>query len=72
MAARNSDGLMHSVAFRVTEAQWKSLQQVAQSQMTTVPQLAKQILFEQAGLEIEPLKRQAYGQIRRKKSNVRK
>ena len=40
--------LLHSVAFRVTEAQWLTLQKRAQQLETTVPQLAKLALFRKA------------------------
>jgi hypothetical protein len=36
----------HSVAFRVTEAEWRALQETARREKSTVPKLAKQLVFE--------------------------
>jgi hypothetical protein len=54
--------IAHSVAFRVTEAQWLKLQQIAQQEETSIPQLAKSVLFESVGIKTES-KRRRYGQI---------
>ena len=41
MEAIEEDALVHSVAFRVTEAQWLKLRKKAQQEGTSVPRLAK-------------------------------
>jgi hypothetical protein len=41
MARGSGDELVHSVAFRVTEAQWLNLQKRAKEAATSIPQLAK-------------------------------
>lgn len=52
--------LRHSVAFRVTEKEWKELRAQAEKTRMTVPQMAKQALFEKAGIEYKTQKRR-YG-----------
>ena len=59
--AKKSDDLKHSVAFRVNEHEWKVLRKEADKAGTTVPQLAKRLLFSKVGVEYQP-KRRAYGQ----------
>ena len=54
--------LVHSVAFRVTEAQWRRLQQWASQEGNSIPQLAKAALFEKAGMETRSHSRSRYGQ----------
>lgn len=61
--ARSSNELKHSVAFRVSEHEWQKLRAEAEKAGTTVPQLAKQLLFSQIGVEYQPKKR-AYGQLK--------
>lgn len=63
--SRSRPPLLHSVAFRVSEDQWVALQRYAEKKETTVPQLAKAVLFEKAGLEVRPDVRRRYGQVRR-------
>lgn len=55
--------LRHSVAFRVNEHEWQLLKAEAERAGTTVPQLAKQILFARVGVKYQP-KRSVYGQAR--------
>lgn len=62
---RGDQGLVHSVAFRVTEEQWVALQWHAESNGTTIPQLAKEVLFERVGLEAPAESRRRYGQTKR-------
>ena len=62
MARSDQAELVHSVAFRVTEAQWTSLQKWAKQEATTIPQLAKLALFERLGIEDPPRKKGPYGQ----------
>ena len=59
--------LVHSVAFRVTEAQWLKLKQRADQEGKSVPQLAKAALFEKVGVEARPQSRSTYGQKPRQK-----
>jgi hypothetical protein len=47
---KQSADLKHTVAFKVTEKEWGTLHSVAKKQSTTVPQLAKRILFAKLGL----------------------
>jgi hypothetical protein len=54
--------LRHSVAFRVSEKEWQTLQNAAGERRTTVPQLAKQLLFESMGWRMPPRARRGYGQ----------
>ena len=61
MSADNEQ-LRHSVAFRVTEPEWARLQAIAESSGITVPQIAKELLFESAGLPSPRRKRSNYGQ----------
>jgi hypothetical protein len=56
------DELRHSVAFRVSEREWRTLQKAAGDKQTTVPQLAKQLLFESMGWRVPPRARREYGQ----------
>lgn len=55
--------LKHSVAFRVNEDEWRMLTAAAEKAGTTVPQLAKQILFARVGIDYLP-KRRVYGQVK--------
>jgi hypothetical protein len=57
--------LVHSVAFRVTEEQWVALQRYADNSKTTIPQIAKQVLFERVGLKTKVATRRRYGQTKR-------
>ena len=61
MAGTDEHELRHSVAFRVTEAEWRTLQQAAKKLGVSVPQMAKQRLFEATGLQPLEAKRSAYG-----------
>lgn len=61
--------LVHSVAFRVTEAQWLKLQERAEQEGTSIPQLAKAVLFERVGVEASGRSRSTYGQKYRRKEN---
>lgn len=70
MDERAETDLVHSVAFRVTEAQWLKLQRRAQQEGTTVPQLAKAALFEKLGVEVPAKPRSRYGQKPRRKSTA--
>ena len=63
------NGLFHSVAFRVTEAQWLKLKQKADQKGTSISQLAKAALFESAGVEPRPQARNRYGQKPRQKTS---
>ena len=54
--------LVHTVAFRVTEEQWRRLQHLAGEGGTSIPQLAKAALLGKIGLEVKPLSRSLYGQ----------
>lgn len=63
MIKTESDDLRHSVAFRVTEQEWKLLRAEAEKAGTTVPQMAKQVLFQQVGVNYQP-KRSPYGHKR--------
>ncbi len=62
---RGDQSLVHSVAFRVTEEQWVALQRYAENNETTIPQLAKEVLFERVGLEAPTESRRRYGQTKR-------
>jgi len=61
--------LVHSVAFRVTEAQWRRLQQRANQEGTSISKLAKAALFEKIGIETQPHSRSRYGQKPRQKKS---
>lgn len=50
MSARQHRDRRHSVAFRVTEDQWRALQAIAEKRTIAVAQLAKKIVFEMLGL----------------------
>jgi hypothetical protein len=58
-----ANDLKHSVAFRVNEQEWQKLRAEAEKAGTTVPQLAKRLLFSQVGVEYHP-KRRVYGQTK--------
>lgn len=60
-ASKDRGIISHSVAFRVTEGQWQRLQRLAKAKGTTVPKLAKDLLFANAGLREEPPTRSSYG-----------
>jgi hypothetical protein len=68
----DDEQLRHSVAFRVTESEWTRLQEIAERSGVTVPQLAKGLLFQSAGLPSPGRKRSNYGQVtgRRKSKNA--
>ncbi len=51
MAKGAKNDLVHSVAFRVTESQWLKLQQQAEIEGTSIPQLAKAAVFEKIGVQ---------------------
>ncbi|MBB4955379.1 hypothetical protein H4S14_003469 [Agrobacterium vitis] len=61
---RDDQNLVHSVAFRVTEAQWVILQRYAEDNEKTIPQLTKETLFEKVGLESPAEVRRRYGQTK--------
>ena len=61
--ADDANDLKHSVAFRVDEHEWQKLRAEAEKAGTTVPQLAKQLLFSQVGVDYQP-KRSVYGQTK--------
>lgn len=67
----DSKNLVHSVAFRVTEAQWVILQRYAEDNGKTIPQLTKEALFEKVGLESTTEVRRRYGQTKRDSSTVK-
>ena len=69
MDERAESELVHSVAFRVTEAQWLKLQKRAEQEGTSIPQLAKAAVFEKVGVEASARSRSAYGQKARRKQN---
>jgi hypothetical protein len=71
MHDRIENELVHSVAFRVTEAQWLKLKRIADQEGTSVPQLAKAALFQNAGVEPQPQSRSSYGQKLRRKVSPR-
>ena len=52
--------LLHSVAFRVSEYEWRKLKIEAEKAGTSIPQMAKQTLFDGLSLEYQP-KKSAYG-----------
>jgi predicted HicB family RNase H-like nuclease len=60
--ASAKETLRHSIAFRVTENEWRILQSTAKKQKISVPQLAKALLFERVGFEIPQRTRNSYGQ----------
>lgn len=62
---RAKPDLVHSVAFRVSEDQWIALQQYAENEGATIPQIAKAVLFKRVGLETRAEGRRRYGQKRR-------
>lgn len=41
----DNEQLRHSVAFRFTEPEWTRLQEIAENNGMTVPQLAKELLL---------------------------
>lgn len=62
---RDDPTLVHSVAFRVSEDQWVALKRYAENNGTTIPRLAKEVLFERLGLETRVEGRRIYGQPKR-------
>lgn len=68
---RAETNLVHSVAFRVTEEQWIALQRYAGIEGLTIPQAAKEALFERVGLEIRAEGRRRYGQTRRSATTIK-
>ena len=62
MAKDSRDTLQHSVAFRVTDKEWRTLKRKAEQERTTVPQLAKSLLFGKFGFEPPKPKRNFEGQ----------
>ena len=68
---RGDQSLVHSVAFRVTEEQWATLQRHAENNEATISQLAKEVLFERVGLENPVGKRRRYGQTKRDRTTVK-
>lgn len=69
--SRAGPSLVHSVAFRVSEDEWIALQRHAESLGSTIPQLAKEALFERVGLEVRAEGRRRYGQTRLGASTVK-
>jgi hypothetical protein len=69
MAGRRKEELLHSVAFRVTEAQWIDLRKRAGQQATSIPQLAKLALFKMLDIELPHRSRSSYGQKPRGKDS---
>jgi hypothetical protein len=69
--SRGDQSLVHSVAFRVTEEQWVALQRYAGNNAITIPQLAKEVLFERAGLGTPAERRRRYGQTKRDQTTVK-
>lgn len=59
--------LKHSVAFRVTDKEWRTLKKSAEKQNTSVPRLAKTLLFERIGFEPPKPTRNVDGQRARAK-----
>ena len=57
--------LRHSVAFRVTEDEWRLLKSFAENEGLTIPRLAKRCLFDVAKVKLQTVERRSYGQIRR-------
>jgi hypothetical protein len=57
--------LRHSVAFRVTEKEWRHLKSLAAKEGLTISRLAKQCLFEAAKVRRETKERRSYGQARK-------
>ena len=72
MDERTEADLVHSVVFRVMEAQWLKLQRRAQQEGTTVPQMAKAALFDKVGVEATVGSRRGYGQEPRRKREARR
>lgn len=70
MAEREKEELRHSVAFRVTEAEWIDLKKRAVKESTSIPQLAKLALFKMLGVELPVRSRSSYGQKPRRKSGA--
>lgn len=68
---RADPSLVHSVAFRVSEDQWLALQRYAENEGTTIPQVAKEALFEKVGLKTRAEGRRRYGQTRRGATTVK-
>lgn len=68
---RTEPSLVHSVAFRVSEDQWIALQRHAENEGATIPQVAKEALFERVGLETRTEGRRRYGQARRGATTVK-
>lgn len=62
MAKATKEALQHSVAFRVTDKEWRTLKRNAEQENTTIPQLAKALLFGQFGFEPPRPKRNVEGQ----------
>ncbi len=60
--------LKHSVAFRVTEDEWKTLKRKSEQEGITVPQMAKEALFGKVGLVVAPRTREYHGQAGRTQS----
>jgi len=60
--AHVDQNLSHTVAFRVTEAQWRVLLSASKKAKTSVPQLAKALLFERVGIDVPKPARNSYGQ----------
>ena len=68
---RADPSLVHSVAFRVSEDQWVDLQRYAKNEGVTIPQVAKEALFERVGLELHSEVRRRYGQTRRGATTIK-
>jgi hypothetical protein len=68
---RGDQSLVHSVAFRVTEEQWVALQRYADRNETSIPKIAKEILFEKVGVETRAESRRRYGQTKRGSTTVK-
>jgi hypothetical protein len=62
MVKAAKENLQHSVAFRVTDKEWRALKRKAEQENTTIPQLAKALLFGQFGFEPPRPKRNVEGQ----------
>ena len=62
MTKTSKETLQHSVAFRVTDKEWRTLKRKAEQESTTIPQLAKALLFDQFGFEPPRPKRNIEGQ----------
>jgi hypothetical protein len=72
MARSDRGNLVHSVAFRVTEAQWIDLQRCAEKEAATVPQLAKLALFERFGIKAPPRLNSPYGEKQSRKKQMKR